>query len=209
VRSIAQEGCELGTDMVLGTHCSELLRVVRVVIVYRLAQSLVSVRKRGIGSQYFELRSCEHVARSRNVWVYLGTYAQPARWRRRLLRLVGIPAPAKVRIIARPKALSLHALGALLVSHRHQGIHIGYAHLRAPPAPAAAARSILVVLVARISRAGGVPAPAFFREVARPESLALRAVVAALVRHGPSDALLTSGRFAGFAGGDAVHFSLE
>ena len=88
--------------------------------------------------------------------------------------------PRRTRSWPRPRPrpvlspLPLHALGALLVTHGDQGVLVRDADLGVGAAAAAAAGAVLVGLVARVARQGGVPAPALLRQAAGPEGFWVR-----------------------------------
>jgi len=206
VRRIPEKRRDLRADVSFRAHGRELLGMVDVVIVDRIAQPLVRVRIRGIGRQYHEHVARQHVARTRHVRIQQLRHGQSARRRRGLLRLARVPAPAQVGIVARPEALPLGALFALVVPHRHQGVLVGNAYLGIASFSAAGTGAIFVVFVAGIAWLGRVPAPAFFFEVAGPVGLAFGAVVAVGVGDCAADAFLAEGSVAVAAGFFAGEF---
>jgi len=159
---VPQKGGDFRTYVFFGAHGRELLRVIFIVVVNRIAQPLIRIRKGGIRRQHIKHWTSQHLARTRHIRIQLHRHPQSTRRRRRFFRLCRIPTPTQITIIARPKALSRHALGTLLVSHGNERILIRGAYFGIASAAAAAAGSVFIVGVAWIAGKGGVPAPAFF-----------------------------------------------
>ena len=170
---VTQPRGQLVLNVLLGAHRGKFFSVIRVVVVNCVAQPFVCIREGRIGSELIENCLREYLARLLHTRIELRRHLEPACGCGRLLRLGRVPAPAKIPIVARPKALPALALLALLVAHGYQRVLVRDAYLSVAPPPAARAGYVHVELVARVSRTGRVPAPAFFDQIARVPALIL------------------------------------